>query len=623
MDYVAIRTALLEKDFVTAATLFGFKVTTKHDGARAAVAGIQKLLCSGMYSEAASILWGPEQFHQGPEFVQRLWRNAAGQNKLLVLGAGSTSKSYSLGVYLLLDWLRDPMYTNIKIVSLNVQHCEANLFSHIVGLHQNAVIPLIGKPKTRYIGLDDRIDKRTGISVIGVPEGSSKARLRGYKPYPRSGQSHPLFGRLSRLRIFLDEAECIPEHVWDDVGNLLLSSDGKETIKIFAATNPKDSTSQFAKLSEPQEGWQKFALDRNEWTSRRDWRCVWLDASQSENVVQKKVVYPGIQTYEGYLNAISTYGGTDSVGFWCMCRGMYAPQGAVTSIIPMDYIRASKGEWVFQGNTVPCAAVDLAHKGNDKVVFTYGKHGVAVAYRDEKGKTHEIKPVHALQIEGQFEIDKGAVANTVKITDKITHYCDTLGVKGEWLAMDTTGMGVGFRDYAIENWQDGILAVNYAEKSSDKKVLAEDAQTANELYYGVTTEMWYAGRRWMEVGAIRISSNVPERCESELVSRRAVDKGKGVQLRVESKDDYKARNNPSPDYADSFLMLVHLVRLRGGWLPGIISEVVEEPEVTDFQSAWRSGVTDKLLNLEDDTRENTNSGALDLVTSDKEKEGIW
>jgi hypothetical protein len=45
------------------------------------------------------------------------------------------------------------------------------------------------------------------------------------------------------------------------------------------------------------------------------------------------------------------------------------------------------------------------------------------------------------------------------------------------------------------------------------------------------------------------------------------------KMHVESKDEYKARNaGKSPDEMDSVVMLVHLVRVRGGVTPGIVEQ---------------------------------------------------
>jgi hypothetical protein len=44
-------------------------------------------------------------------------------------------------------------------------------------------------------------------------------------------------------------------------------------------------------------------------------------------------------------------------------------------------------------------------------------------------------------------------------------------------------------------------------------------------------------------------------------------------MHVESKDEYKARNaGKSPDEMDAVVMLLHLIRMRGGVIAGIVEQ---------------------------------------------------
>jgi hypothetical protein len=57
---------------------------------------------------------------------------------------------------------------------------------------------------------------------------------------------------------------------------------------------------------------------------------------------------------------------------------------------------------------------------------------------------------------------------------------------------------------------------------------------------------------------------------NQLTSRRFQRVSKG-RVRVENKDSYRARNGGhSPDEADTLVMIVHLIRMRGEVLPGMV-----------------------------------------------------
>jgi len=65
--------------------------------------------------EAALMLWGPTQFDPRPESTQRIWKALDEDTTILLMGAGSMSKSFSAAVWHFLEWIRDPEYTTVKV----------------------------------------------------------------------------------------------------------------------------------------------------------------------------------------------------------------------------------------------------------------------------------------------------------------------------------------------------------------------------------------------------------------------------------------------------------------------------------------------------------------------------
>ena len=105
----------------------------------------QWLLDQGRYAECAALLWAPATFSADPQSVALMWDNLKTSSQMMVMGAASMGKSFSLGVWLYLDWLRDPENTNVKVVGPSEDHLEKNLFSHLVNLHQTAAVPSTGQ----------------------------------------------------------------------------------------------------------------------------------------------------------------------------------------------------------------------------------------------------------------------------------------------------------------------------------------------------------------------------------------------------------------------------------------------------------------------------------------------
>jgi hypothetical protein len=78
---------------------------------------LQWLLANDGYEEAAAMLWSPSLFTTEPESAKRVWKAFTDHNFILLMGAASMSKSYSMGVRLMLEWIRDPEFTSVRVPS--------------------------------------------------------------------------------------------------------------------------------------------------------------------------------------------------------------------------------------------------------------------------------------------------------------------------------------------------------------------------------------------------------------------------------------------------------------------------------------------------------------------------
>jgi hypothetical protein len=279
---------------------------------------LQYLLDGNRYVDAATLLWPASLFSGEPESVKTIFNEAFKNVAVMLQGAASMGKSYSLGVYAYLDWRRDPQYTNYQFVGPSEKHLERNLFTHLVKLHNAASVSGPGDVRQLEISSDPK-EKNSGLFGVVVPTGKrASGRLQGVKVVPRP-HAHPQFGKLSRLRVVLEEAENIPPGIFEDVTNILSNARGTETFKIFAAFNPKDPNSQCAIRSEPPDGWGSLDVERSTvWDSKRGWRVVRLDAYKCENVLKGQEIFFGLQTKEGLDRLIQNAGGVGTPGYYCV-----------------------------------------------------------------------------------------------------------------------------------------------------------------------------------------------------------------------------------------------------------------------------------------------------------------
>lgn len=545
------------------------------------------LLNNGAPEQAAQLLWTPTQFSPDPQYTKDLWKLYEETSMGLVMGAASCGKSFSLGVRLYLEYLRDPEYTAIKVVGPSEKHLEANLFSALVGLHTGASLPCPGTVGELFIGLDRR-NMLGSIAGVIIPVGQVRkaGRLQGMKRKPRP-HAHPIFGALSRLFVFVDEVENVPKGLWNDVDNLLSqSTESVGGFKIFAAYNPTDLSHEVAKRAEPPFGWESLNPEEHfRWKSRRGWDVLRLDGEKCENVVQGKVIFPGLQTRAGLEAIAKNAGGRDSAGYATQGRGMYPVQGITVTIIPPGMFPKWRGEFLWYEEPKPAASADLALEGLSAAIYTLGRwgkasgmkllpnlenpKGVIVMFKDKMGK---VVPRYALQADSQHALPKG---DSIAMAHRLIELNKKAGVKPEFFACDRTGHGAGTADIIKHEWGPQIADVNYSQGASKEKLMIEDTQTCEESYDRMASELWFALRAFGEYQYLLINPAMGVSQLTQQVTQRRM-KTAGKKSHVESKKDYKDRGFESPDEADSLTLFVHAARRGSGIILSRLGESVSE-----------------------------------------------
>jgi hypothetical protein len=555
------------------------------------------LLNNNGQEEAAQLLWSPNQFTPEPKATRDVWDAFDNEDFILLMGAASQSKSFSVGVKLMLEWIRDPEFTTIKVLGPSEQHLEDNLFSHLVSLHRGSTIPLPGEIGKLFIGTDPR-SRKGSITGVVIPIGKRAAgRLQGTKRINRP-KAHPIHGPLSRMYIFLDEVSNIPTGIWSDIDNIMsnVAGEGDRGLKIIGAYNPSGSPGDEVGVRvEPQFGWPKFDMDVHfSWKSKRGWHVVRLDAAQSENVKLKRVIYPGLQSYEGFQQIIKNSGGTNSPGYYAMCRACYPPMGTVLSLITQGMINTVKATPVWYSRPRNVGGVDLALEGSDSAQFAHGEWGMATAmkyppclkhptghtvtFTDKSGRRQPRWVLHLKQI---FPLPS---ADTVAMTAEVIRMARLLGVAPAWLCVDRTGNGQGVYDLLKHEWSEEIIGVNYSESPTETKIMEEDTDLPTALYDRIQTELWYALRKFIEFGYLKLASEVEtEKLFMQLTGR--LFRSSGKKSKIEAKADYKSRfQGKSPDEADSTTLLVHAVRVASGVTLGMDIDSTDHGE--DDSDDW-------------------------------------
>jgi hypothetical protein len=541
---------------------------------------VQNLLEKDQFEAAATILWGQDVYDWRPQSSRDTWRCLFDYDRVLVQGAGAMGKTFGAAAWFYLDWFRDPFYTNIKVISLTREHAERNIFASIKNFHRMAAVrPECPRTDELVTSIQASDDAKQGIHLVAIPKGESgHGTLRGFHPTPRFSAAHKRWGRLSRTHVILDEAEEIPAGVWEGVNNIISTSDTKESpgqIKIFGASNPKDRTSDFGQRCEPEHGWASIDCEEDfEWESKEGYHVLRLDAARCENVITRKIVFQGLQTYEGFMGYMNRGRTAEAM---TMARGWFPEEGIAMSVITPTMMINSFGALRFVGPVVPLAAFDLALEGNDQVMCSYGRFGLADGWTDQSGKYHEFKSAKtALQLDSQMPFPKCA---TMEQAQAIIKFCKQMRISPNWLAVDRTGNGAGIHDTLCTLFGSEVMGVNYSWAASETKILGEDSQRANEVYNGVVTELLFGLAKYLEFEYLKISPGFrAEQLTRQATGRRYKQAGKGL-VRVESKGEYcKRTRSPSPDALDSLAILVYLMRQRSGSIANMTEESARPKE---------------------------------------------
>lgn len=204
----------------------------------------QHLLDSDLYLQAATLQWGPDMFNTEPESTVRVFRALHEGSLILLMGSSSMSKTYAAGGFYLLDYLRDPLYTTVKLAAVNEDHLKKNLFAHVVTLFRACAIPcpyeITIQDSALWMGVKSA-GNEFGISGIAFKQSQeTSGQFKGYKAKPVRKKKHPSFGVMSRLRVLGDECVRGDQPISMADGRLVAISDlvSSKTVDKVVSLNP-------------------------------------------------------------------------------------------------------------------------------------------------------------------------------------------------------------------------------------------------------------------------------------------------------------------------------------------------------------------------------------------------
>lgn len=543
-----------------------------------------------------------------------------GNHRFLLGDFTVTHNTFSCGVLYLLYWRNDPYWTAIKLAGPSEVHLYGNLFSHIVALHRSSVIPMTEddarmvniNETDMFISMRDAIPEMRIQCVLCKQNQISATGLRGHKPKPYRTEPHPKLGKMTRIYILIDEGTHVSPGAYNDIKTTEASiNPDTDSVKIVMACNPEGIDYRIVELAEPEGGWDIEQVDTLfKWKSAKGYNVLRLDGARSENVIERKIIYEGLMSYDVYLDFLKS--GEHSGPYWAKGRGFPPLKDNAWTILPISWAQSQRGEPIYIGKVTAIASIDTALGGGDKALLGVGRWGEAAGWRDIKGETiwfvNRADPdkritKHVMVLDQIFQLPK--TDNTVEIMQEVMGRCKQLGVEPFNVAMDKGGNAAGVWSHAKKYWGD-VLGVDSGERASEEKVLADDQMVAYDIYERTATELWYIMRRWIDpiVNAILINPIVPTQPMFTQLTTRRYRNIKGNRIQVEPKHEWRVRNQgQSPDEADILNLMAFWCHKRGGVLPGVMEtpkdvpedstpisvKTVDEPDSLDEGKNWEGG----------------------------------
>lgn len=498
--------------------------------------------------------WSEQHFH---DFVM--------YDKLITIGAASSSKSSDCGLLLVLDWITDPLHTVTLLGSTTKEDLKSRSWEAVERYHHairnnkvGLLIPgKISKQGQKLINVDEddvseSSGEKAGIQGRAINEGG---RLQG---------AHAKF-----VRLVVDELAEITNHeaIKTAIANLRV---GTQSFKFIGLANPESWENPSCQYMIPVQGIEKVDVDTGSWMSTFGCFVRHHDGLKSPCIKDPKLVneFPFLMSMKQYEEALREAGGNpDAPQIWKMIRGFPAPAGAsiptVLDLRVADEMRVGE---------------PLQNKQSFRVVGVAG--GIDPAWSEGGDGAYRAKVVvYNVLDKPILDFEGGLTRLTISASDPrpVTKQLRDQVID----AMRRPGYEPRLRDTAIDSsgnqgladdldivLAESSLHVNSSQRASEYPLRALDSRKAKEVVYDRGTEAWAVLAEFCRAGMVR---GLPREAIEQLTRRRyACRAGTTSQmfpLRMEGKDKLRLRIKKSPDECDACALAALAVKERLGIMP--------------------------------------------------------
>lgn len=471
-----------------------------------------------------------------------------------VIGHASAAKTHTFGHIAAASYIADPLNSIITLTSTHLPGLRKRLWADTVSAIRTAQI-------SENVFGGQRFDVRSHDMTIR-PAGTKEDKyvIEGIATDRGQDAVEKIQGTHSRRRryVVIDEAQGTPSAIFEAAANLMTDPD----FRMAQLANPTRRYSEFGTWCEPEGGWSHIDPDVDQfWETKRGGICVRLDGLKSANIKAGKTVFPFL-IRQDYLDSVAKAFGEGSPRWWTFVRGWFAPEGMFGVVFPSSVLNRAEKPITYQMKPTRVAALDPAFEGGDQCVLCIGEFGAA------NNSTHALNLISSTAI--KVVVTEKSDPMDYLIANEVKRLCLKHDVRPENFILDVTGAGRGVAAILEKEWSPEISKCNFGAGATDRRMKKTDTENCSELFDRFVSELWWAGRAWMEENLVG-GLNEDFKLLRDQLSARQYETVKDKKIRIETKKEMKERLGYSPDEGDAFVLLIELLRRKGA-VAGVLPE---------------------------------------------------
>ncbi len=307
-----------------------------------------------------------------------------------------------------------------------------------------------------------------------------------------------------RVFVIVSEAQAVADTIYQQIDSILT---GQVGLQIMIG-NPLRATGQFAR-----------AID-----NKKSNIVIRLDCELNPNFLEDREVVPGLCSRGWVMNKRKVIGPgyeTDP-RYLARVKGI-KPKTSIDTIFSEELVEKMINRETRQTQMKRGVGVDVARFGDDECVIYGGTNGKV-----------EASDIYADPVRTNKTASRAVIIN------------NKIG-KGNFIAVDTTGLGSGTADTLVALEMEGVDIIEIESASTDRKIVGAE-------YHNLRAQMWFTALQRAMEGKASIPNDPVLIEELKIVTFWVNNRG---LIQIESKEELKEpdRLGHSPNRADGWIYL--------------------------------------------------------------------